>query len=245
MANNMEVTIYKLGNILYKYAFPIYKPLYFQYKQKSDKKKIKHLREIIKADMTILDIGANIGFYTSLFSELVGANGKVYAFEPEDINFKHLKSITSKYNNITLEKSAVGNISGKIKLYHSKNLNVDHQTYDTGENRKYSEIQSIALDDYFIKNEKIDFIKIDIQGYDFFAISGLKETIKRSDNLMIFGEFWPYGLKKAGVDYRDYIKLLEDLGIKMKFFCSEEDVKNFNNKINDWNFSTDFLGSKH
>ncbi len=244
MTNKLEILAYKSGNILYRYAFPIYKPLYFRYKKKSDKKKIKRLKQFIKPGMTILDIGANIGFYTKLFAEIVGENGKVYAFEPEEINFKRLKKITSKYTNVSIEQAAVGKESGIIKLYHSKDLNVDHQTYDTGENRRTSEIRSIALDDYFANGEKIDFIKIDIQGYDYFAISGMRNTIARSDNLLIFGEFWPYGLNKAGINYQDYINVLEKSGLKLKFFCDDEEVKNFENKINDWNFSTDFWGSK-
>ena len=244
MANKLEMVAYKSGNMLYKYAFPVYKPLYFRYKKKSDKKKIEHLKQIIKPGMTIVDIGANIGFYTILFAELVGENGKVYAFEPENINFKRLKKNVSKYNNVFIENAAVGKESGNIKLYHSKDLNVDHQTYDSGENRTISEIRSIALDDYFSKGEKIDFLKIDIQGYDYFAIAGMKNTIARSDKLMIFGEFWPYGLNKAGVHYSDYISLLKKLGIDPEFFCSDEDISKFDEKINDHLFYTDFRGRK-
>ena len=244
MANNLEMAAFKFGNILYKYAFPVYKPLYFLYKKSSDRKKIEYLKNTIKPGMTILDIGANIGFYTSLFSELTGANGKVYAFEPDKTNFRHLEKLTSKYSNITIENSAVGDKTQMIKLYYSKNLNVDHQTYDTGENRNYSEVNCIALDDYFSENEKADFIKIDIQGYDYFAVAGMKKTIERSEKVMIFGEFWPYGLKKAGVDHNHYIALLKDLGLNLKFFCSEEDVSNFDKKTDDWNFTTDFWGYK-
>jgi len=244
MANKLEMLAFKTGNILYKYAYPIYKPVYFLYKIKSDKKKIEQLKQIIKPGMTILDIGANIGFYTKFFADLVGESGKVYAFEPEELNFKRLKRIISKYKNVVIEKAAVGNESGNIKLYHSRDLNVDHQTYDIGENREVSEIRSVALDDYFAKDEIIDFIKIDIQGYDYFAISGMKKTIARSEKLTMLGEFWPFGLIKAGVHYNDYISLLQELGLNLEFYCSVDDQKNFEKKSEDQFFYTDFWGSK-
>lgn len=244
MANNLEKLAFKSGNILYKYAYPFYRPLYFHYKKRSDKNKIEKLRGLIKPGMTILDIGANIGFYATLFSELTGKKGKVYAFEPEEVNYKRLLKLTSQHKNIITEKAAVGEKTETIKLFHSKDLNVDHQTYDAGENRSYSEINCIAIDDYFKKDEKVDFIKIDIQGYDYFAVKGMRKTITRSEKIYILGEFWPYGLNKAGVNYNDYIALLKDLGFNVRFFCPEEDVSNFENKINDWNFTTDFWGSK-
>lgn len=244
MADNLKIASYKLGNIIYKYAFPVYKPLYFHYKKKSDKTKINLLKSIITPGMKVLDIGANIGFYSILFADLVGDNGLVYAFEPEEKNFKHLRYVTSKRKNIKLEKAAVSEKSGTIKLYHSKNLNVDHHTYSTGDNRKVSEIKSLALDDYFGEDEQIDFIKIDVQGYDYFSILGMKNTIKRSGRVQIFGEFWPYGLKKAGISFKDYQDLLHELGFQIQYFCSEDDVKNFGKKTDDWYFTTDFIGTK-
>ncbi|MCK5687207.1 FkbM family methyltransferase [bacterium] len=244
MLENIKTLPFRLANLLYKYAFPIYKPIYFFYKQKSDKKKLEYLSNLITPGMTVLDIGANIGFYSTIFSKLVGKNGKVFAFEPDSLNFKHLSSTTSKFNNIIIENAAIGDSSGKIKLFHSKNLNVDHHTYDNGKNRTFSEIRCIALDDYFHKNEKIDFIKIDIQGFDLYAIKGMMKTIKRSDNMKMIGEFWPYGLNKAGIYYKDYLKLLDELKIEVTFLCSENDIKNFEKNMNCSSFYTDFLGKK-
>jgi hypothetical protein len=90
-------------------------------------------------------------------------------------------------------------------------------------------IHCIALDDFF-KNKKIDFIKSDIQGYDFYAIKGAQQIINKQKRIGIVGEFWPYGLKKAGVSADIYLSLLKKLRLKIslhtpKPFTQLEDTK--------------------
>ena len=54
--------------------------------------------------MRVLDLGANIGFYTVLFSKLAGKNGKVFAFEPDAKNYKYLEGNTKTLHNVIVEK---------------------------------------------------------------------------------------------------------------------------------------------
>lgn len=236
--------MYSLFNNLYYLSYPLYKPLYFSYKNISDRKKIAIIRKYLKPGMRVLDIGANIGYYTRLFSKSVGSEGKVYAFEPDNINFEHLKKNVKNFDNVIALHKAVGEETRITKLYHSKEMNVDHQTYDGGENRKVTEIEMISIDQYLAVSEQIDFIKLDIQGYDFFAVKGMQEIIKRSKKVAIFGEFWPYALKKAGIDAEEYIKLLEDIGFDIRIFGLEKEVT-FDKYITDKSFYTDFFGIKN
>ena len=231
------------GNLLYKHAFPFYRPLYFLYKSISDRDKITLLRAHIKPGMKVLDIGANIGFYTLLLSNLVGPEGRVYSFEPDPLNFKRLKANSRRFGNVVLNQLACGEKTGKIRLYHSEELNVDHQTYDGGENRRSLEIDCVSLDGYLKNDEEIDFIKIDIQGYEYFAFKGMQETIRRSKRVTVLGELWPYGLQKAGIHYQDFLALLKALGFELTFFDKRED-KNYQNEISDKFFHTDFWGVK-
>jgi len=231
--------IYKFFNSLYKKNFSLYKLIYFLYKRLSDKGKINFLKDKIKSGMTVLDIGGNVGFYTILLSRLVGSEGHVHVFEPDLLNFKYLKLNTGNLKNVILNNTAVGQESGKIRLYISDDLNVDHQTYDSGESRKFIEVEALKIDDYFKNNEIIDFIKIDIQGYDYFAIQGMRETLKRSHKVIIFGEFWPYGLNNAGINPYDYLALLKELGFRIQFLEPGKDY-DYNVKINDKTFYTDF-----
>ena len=238
----MKLKLFKLANKLFEHCYFIYKPLYFFYKNISDRQKISLFKKIIKPGMRVMDLGANIGFYTILFSKLVGETGKVFAFEPDSKNYKHLEESVKKLYNTVIEKKAVSDKTGKINFYISKDLNVDHQSYDIGEDREYEEVDAISLDDYFFDNAKIDFIKIDIQGYEPIALKGMSKIMRQPGRIIVFGELWPYGLQKAGSSAEEYLQFLKSHGLKIKFF--EEGI-DYNEKAKDKNFYTDFIATKN
>jgi FkbM family methyltransferase len=198
------------------------------------------MRENIKPGMTVLDVGANIGFYSVLLSELVGENGKVYAFEPDTTNFSFLQKNTAHLKNVVIEKVAVAETDGVIKLYKSESLNVDHQTYDVGESRAFTEIPCISLDSY-MKGAPVNFIKIDVQGFDYYAIKGASKILAANKELSIISEVWPFGLNKASATPQQYISLLKDNG-----FTVEVDEKAFAPEaISTKDYYTDFIATKH
>lgn len=243
MSNERHPLVNRLADsILFRHLFFIYCRLYFIYKRITDRKKIRILKRITNPGMTVLDIGANIGYYAILFSKLVGEKGKTHAFEPDSQNFAYLKFNTRKYRNIIVNDCAVGEEDKKMLLYHSDEVNVDHQTYDSGENRRTTEVKCIAIDSYFKNKETVDMVKIDIQGYEYYALMGMRKTIERSKNVVIFGEFWPYGLKKSGADPGDFIRFLKEMGFKVKMEGPNQD---YSSKINDKWFETDFFAIKN
>ena len=211
-------TIAKFSNFLFRYTFPLYKILYFIYKRITDFEMISLMRNNIDKGTVILDIGANIGFYSLFFSKCTGANGLVIAFEPEKENFSRLTKLTKDKKNIQLVNCAVSNNDLEIDLYLSSDLNVDHHTYDDGQSRKSVKVKSVSIDSFLKLNFPdviIDFIKIDIQGFDYFALKGMIDTINRSRKLTIFGEFWPYGLLMTKVDPEEYYRELINSGFLM------------------------------
>jgi FkbM family methyltransferase len=162
-----------------------------------EKQETEIIKKIVNQGDVVLDIGANIGYFTLLFSRLVGPSGKVYSFEPEPENFSLLKKNVelNNYKNIILIQKAVSNENRKIKLFLSMNNEGDHQIYDSGENRNFIEIDSIRLDDYFKNFEKkINFIKMDIQGAECKAIEGMQNILEKNNQLKLITEYWPYGL---------------------------------------------------
>lgn len=209
----------------------------------SDREQIALIKRTAKPGMTVLDIGANIGFYSSLFSKLVGEKGHVIAFELDALNFRHLNANTKKFANVTVRQLACGDKTQKLKLYLSDKFNVDHQTFDSGEGRKCVETQSVSIDDYLNNNEKVDFIKIDVQGYDFYAIKGAVETINNSPSLVILGELWPYALNRAGVRPTEYFKLLESLGLSVQVPHINKH-ENFDEMVHNRYFYVDFYAAK-
>jgi len=205
----------KLGNFLYKTSFPLYKKMYSAFKNKQDAFEIELLKKHIKPGDNVLDIGANIGFYATILSDIVGEKGKIHCFEPDATNFAHLKKTTTSYKNIIINNKAVGPKTEKIKIYTSKELNVDHRTYKPEEYDAEIEIDAVSIDDY-LKDVKVNFIKMDIQGFEMEAMKGMKETLKNNPNVKMISEFWPYGLKKAGSSVTEYYKLLQNLNFKIE-----------------------------
>lgn len=174
-------------------------------------------KEIRRGDV-VLDIGANIGYYTLLFAKLVGENGKVIAFEPDPTNFALLKRNVeiNGYKNVVLVQKAVSNKSGKLKLYLSEDNKGDHRIYNSHDNRKFVEIEGIKLDDYFKdENRKINFVKMDIQGAEGGAVQGMFELLMKNRSMEIISEFWPIGLKRFGIEPIEYLKMLLSHGFKL------------------------------
>jgi FkbM family methyltransferase len=138
-----------IGNLLYQYSPVLYKKSYTIFKNNQDKKEIEFLKQNIKLGDHVLDIGANIGFYSKIISNCVGDTGKVYSFEPDKKNFYYLQKNTSDLKNIQLNNKAVSSKSDKLKIYTSKELNVDHRTYPVDNYDTVYDIDSIAIDDYW------------------------------------------------------------------------------------------------
>jgi FkbM family methyltransferase len=198
----------KLGNLLYHRAFPLYKCLYPVFKRRQDAVEIAWMRRLVQPGSNALDIGANIGFYTLLLSALVGPEGHTHAFEPDATNFKHLSAIAGCRNNVTLVPKAVSDRSGTLVMYTSPTLNVDHRTYKTASYKEAITVDGVSIDDYVDERFRVDFIKMDIQGYELNALRGMERTIIANPGMIIFSEFWPYGFQLCGTNAKlvyDYI----------------------------------------
>jgi len=199
-----------VGNTVYKRAFPIYRLCYGAFKAYTDRAERQLLERILSTGAVVVDAGANIGIYSQFLSRCVGPTGVVHSFEPSPENFKRLQSATRKLANVHLSRAAVAEHSGTSKLYLSDILNVDHRTYMTAEDpRRTVPIDIIALDDYFKPGQRVDLIKMDIQGYELHALRGANRVLADNPSAKLLLEFWPYGLKKAGANWIDLIATLE------------------------------------
>ena len=182
-----------------------------------EKYETKLFKKYIKENMGVIDIGANIGYYSLLAAKLVGKNGKVYAFEPETANYKMLlKNVEiNGYTNIVSEQKALSNKNGKTELFLSKvnsgepSICKKNISADDG----FVEVETIRLDDV-IKDTHIDFIKMDVQGAEGLVLDGA-ENILRNNNLKIMMEFWPAGLSNMGTDPQGLLIKLQQNGFKI------------------------------
>ena len=135
--------------------------------------------------------------------------------EPE--NFKRLRAATRRFSNVHVSQAAVGERSGPSELYVRDTLNVDHRTYSTeGSKRRIIQIEMVALDDYFEPGQRIDLIKMDIQGYELHALRGAGRVLADNPNANLLVELWPHGLKQDGANWFDLGEALR--GKNMRVF---------------------------
>src|SRR4030095_15936754 len=205
-----------IGNRVYEHAFPIYRPLYRAFKAYTDRAERRLLRNILFPGAVVVDAGANIGIYSQFLSRCVGSTGVVHSFEPAPDNFKRLSVATRNLSNVRLAQAAVGERSGECELYVSDKLNVDHRAYKTdGDSRRTVPTEMIALDDYFEPGQRVDLIKMDIQGYELHALRGAKRVLQENAGINLLLEFWPAGLKQAGVRWEELVETLQRLNMSL------------------------------
>jgi FkbM family methyltransferase len=212
----------RLGNTVYRFAFPIYRPLYGTFKAYADRAERRLLAANLSEGSVVVDAGANIGIYSRFLAKCVGNSGIVHSFEPSPDNFAHLRNAVRNLPNVRTNQEAVGDMTGEQLLYTSRALNVDHRTYAVeDESRDTITIRSIRLDDYFKPGERVDLIKLDIQGYELRALRGASRVLKDNPRIKVLFEFWPYGLRAAGVSPESLLEFLEKNGFTVMTFDGE------------------------
>ncbi len=167
----------------------------------------------------VVDVGANVGYYTVLAGLLVGDTGRVYAFEPDPQNFELLRRnvALNGLHNVILENKAASNEAGQLSLYLDEENKGDHRIYQPeGEQRRSIDVEAVRLDDYFEGVEdSVDFVKIDTQGAEFAILEGALGILARSPGLVMAVEYSPEGLAGFGASGGDLVDLLETLDLEM------------------------------
>jgi FkbM family methyltransferase len=173
-----------------------------------------YFETVLQSGDVFVDVGAMIGYYTLLASKRVGWKGHVYAFEPHPDHFSILEKNVKqnrRTRNVTMEQKAVMDFSAtKGVLYLSAENAADHRAAYPKQDRETIPVEYVSLDDYFEKG-KVDFIKLDIQGSEPYALMGMTKIL-RNPNIVVVTEFWPEGILQAGWSPTDYLWMLTEHG---------------------------------
>jgi FkbM family methyltransferase len=176
------------------------------------------VRAEIKPGDVVLDIGANIGYYTLIFAKCVGPTGHVFAYEPEPGNFSLLREnvSTNGYRNVTLCQTAVSDRAGHNRLYLDEANAGDCRLYDSGDGRRAVGVETVRLDDCLAAFPgKIGFVKMDIQGAEPAALRGMQSLLHAHRPLGLVVEFWPYGIRLFGSNPGDLLRMLTRNGFAL------------------------------
>lgn len=182
----------------------------------------KIMKKWLKGGMTIVEMGANIGYYALLEASLIGNKGKIYAIEPFPSNFELLqKNIEMNfYENIVEPYNiAIGNKTGTEKLFVSKKHNRCNML--GSESLDFVEVKTETLDDFIADKRMPDIIRMDIEGFEYYVLDGMKKTLHQCQACKMFIEVHPFQLYEKGLDYKKVLKTLFDLGFKPKYIVKE------------------------
>jgi len=205
------------------------------------------LQEVLRAGFVFMDIGANIGYYTAMAASRVGPTGRVIAVEPMDKNLQLILATlqdnefanvfvipyaASDRDSIVAMSTAPGSSNGEIVLNNDGAGN--------------PAIYAIArkLDDVAPAMDRLDVVKIDVEGHEFHALRGFEKNILRFRPI-IFTEFHPKCMRElSGTDPMDYYSLLAKYGGRIDilgFDGRRSACSSFEDLMAAWRFAGDAL----
>lgn len=173
-------------------------------------------KTVIRPGMVVVDIGAHIGYFTRVFSKLVGRTGKIFAFEADPVNYSLLKRNTARLSNIKSLELAISERSGALDFYHCLTKAGCHSTLQNiplDFERKKITVKSESLDEFLTRErvEKVDVIKMDIEGGEYSALKGMEQTLKQKE-LMLLLEFAPKWIEASGISPYNFLQYVADFG---------------------------------
>lgn len=190
------------GRRLFYAAYELYKNVF-------EAGPIDALRAEVPPGALVLDVGANVGFFTERFARWTGDRGRVIALEPEPVNFAELtRRLEAKglAGRVDARRAVADAQSGTARLV----INADHP----GDHRMGAggvPVSAIALDDLPTGGRRVSLIKIDVQGAEKRVLEGALAIIVR-DRPALFVELEPIGLGLFGTGVDDLLGFLAGLG---------------------------------
>lgn len=181
---------------------------------------VELFRQAVRPGMTVLDIGAFLGQYTLLAARQVGSTGRVYAFEPDRVNFPFL--IGNIHRNALNDRvatfpCAVAEKPGTRTFFLDPDEGSGGSLFFPRQREVVKiPVTCVALDTFLSESLVVDVIKLDVEGGESAALNGMEGIIRRgSPHLVMFVECFPRGLRSAGTTPRALVTRLEGLGFNV------------------------------
>jgi FkbM family methyltransferase len=160
----------------------LFEKAYWFYKEWFEAGAVDQLQPLVTPGSTVVDIGANVGFFTRRFASWTGPEGRVLAIEPEAENFRRLKLAMVKggFGCVETIRSAVGESTGTARLQLNPSHPADHRLANQSDNEGV-EVPLIRLDDLLATRgwPTVSLVKIDVQGAEQRVLMGAEETLAR------------------------------------------------------------------
>ncbi len=204
-----------------------------------------HIRNLTRPGMTVLDIGGHVGYYTRLMSSLVGSSGRVITFEPHPRNMEVLRRNVASASNVTTLQVALAEREGTAVLHDylmmsaSGSLHYDESIRDV-QRAQIAEgdiaprardfqpqeftVRTARVDDLLAEQgiQRVDVVKMDIEGAELGALRGMQATIQRSPHLALVMEYNPLGLQAFGHNPADALQEVLAMGFQKLYLIQPD-----------------------
>jgi len=180
----------------------------------------------------VIDIGAYIGYFTLMAASKVGKEGLVFAFEPNPQNYTLLTKnvVMNGYTNVVAIQKAVSDKNGSAVFY----LRYDKSAHSLFEDHSYMRpagqitVQTICLDNFLKDSEslisRIKLIKMDVEGAEMLALSGMSRLVRNSEKLSMILEFTPSFITASGHQPEELLKKIAEWGFKINVIGEKGDL---------------------
>ena len=183
------------------------------------------VRAYLRPAMTVVDVGANVGYYSLMASSLIGKAGHVYAFEPSPYAVNKLRQTIqqNRITNIKVVESALGDEEGMAGIYLSESRENHTPSMVEREGATATPISITTLDAFLERHgiQSVDLLKIDIEGFEPNALRGAQAslaagriaailcefnehwlTLNHSSSTELFSTLLSFGFRPSGCSYQ-------------------------------------------
>jgi FkbM family methyltransferase len=174
---------------------------------------VNRLREFVPEDSTVVDVGANVGFFTMKFALWVGEQGRVIAVEPDRENFEVLAAKVKKaglQDRVRLHQAAAAAETGLVRLRRNELHPGDHRISFRPEGIS---VPAVTVDDLVAAAapQSVSLVKIDVQGAEMLVLKGAKRMLDQM-HPALFVEVDDGALRSFGSSAHELVKYLRVRG---------------------------------
>lgn len=187
--------IFARGLLRFTWGRRLFFALYTSYKRHFEARLVGGLRTFVREGSCVIDVGANVGFFTQYFARWVGPRGRVVAIEPETENHAELVrrlAAAGLADRVRAPRAAADAASGTARLMVNRDHPGDHRLADAGE-----PVPALTLDEVAAGEAAVSLIKIDVQGVEMRVLEGAAVILAR-DRPALFVEVAPEALASYG-----------------------------------------------
>jgi FkbM family methyltransferase len=168
-------------------------------------KYLAQFQKYVPVGGTVVDAGAMIGDHTATYADWVGPEGTVIAFEPNPEAFECLRHNTQGMHQVAMNRCGLSDELNWFSMAIDQNAGASHIRTEWQE----KEVRVVPLDDFGLK--RLDFLKLDIEGFETRALKGAFQTIQKLRPVMLI-EVNEGALIRAGSSREELLKTIQDYG---------------------------------